>query len=226
MCVFSAAYERNSTPMENETDRLQSVKEKLKLRPVSLVEAEECRKAAVCVALLFTENGSEMILEVRSATLGEQPGDISLPGGMMEPGETPQQAACRELEEELEITGEQYELISMLDIMHTGNLLIYPFLAVVKDYHGTFNASEAADIFTVPLRFFMEKEPDIYEIELKVKEPEDFPFEKIYGGRKYGWRKRTEKILFYDYQDYCIWGITAKLIHSFVGICRKEKMME
>lgn len=196
--------------------------EKLKSHQVSLIESEECRKAAVCIALLFTEDGPEIILEVRSARLGEQPGDISLPGGMIEPGETTQQAACRELEEELEVTVGQYELITMLDIMHTGNLLIYPFLVVVKDYHGTFNASEVEDIFTVPLRFFMQEEPEIYEIQLEVKAPENFPFHKIHGGRKYGWRKRTEKVLFYDYQEYCIWGITAKLIHSFVEICQKK----
>lgn len=57
--------------------------EKLKSHQVSLIESEECRKAAVCIALLFTEDGPEIILEVRSARLGEQPGDISLPGGMI-----------------------------------------------------------------------------------------------------------------------------------------------
>lgn len=171
----------------------------LKERPVSLIEAAECRRAAVCVALFSAKNGPDIILQVRSSKLEEQPGDISLPGGMIEQGETPQQAACRELEEELEISKEQYEVISQLDIMHTGNLLIYPFLVVLKDYQGTFNAAEVAEIFTVPLAFFLQEEPEVHEILLEVKEPEDFPFEKIYGGKKYGWRKRTEKVYFYDF---------------------------
>lgn len=198
----------------------------LKERPVSLIEAAECRRAAVCMALILTKNGPDIILQVRSSKLEEQPGDISLPGGMIEQGETPQQAACRELEEELEISKEQYEVISQLDIMHTGNLLIYPFLVVLKDYHGTFNAAEVAEIFTVPLAFFLQEEPEVHEILLEVKEPEDFPFEKIYGGKKYGWRKRTEKVYFYDYHQYCIWGITAKLIHSFIQICKTEGLID
>lgn len=203
----------------------EKLKKKLKHRQVSLIETTECRKAAVCLALLCKENGPEIILQVRSSGLEEQPGDISLPGGMLEPGETPEQAACRELEEELLISGEQYEIISLLDVMHTGNLLIYPFLAVIHTYQGTYNKDEVAEIFTVPLRFFMDKEPKMYKILLEVKEPEDFPFEKIYGGKKYGWRKRTENVYFYDYEKYCIWGITAKLIHSFREICEKEKLM-
>ena len=200
--------------------------EQLKERPVSLIEAAECRRAAVCMALFLTKNGPDIILQVRSSKLEEQPGDISLPGGMIEQGETPQQAACRELEEELEISKEQYEVISQLDIMHTGNLLIYPFLVVLKDYHGTFNAAEVEEIFTVPLEFFWQEAPEVHEIVLEVKEPEDFPFEKIYGGKKYGWRKRTEKVYFYDYHQYCIWGITAKLIHSFIQICKTEGLID
>lgn len=212
--------------MENEISQTEEkLKEKLSHRPVSLIEAAECQKAAVCLALLWKENGPEIILQVRSSGLEEQPGDISLPGGMLEPGETPEQAACRELEEELLISGEQYELISMLDIMHTGNLLIYPFLAVIHSYQGTYNTDEVAEIFTVPLRFFMETEPKMYKILLEVKEPEDFPFDKIYGGKKYGWRKRTENVYFYDYEKYCIWGITAKLIHSFREICETENLV-
>ena len=142
----------------------EELKEKLSHRPVSLIEAAECRKAAVCLALLCKENGPEIILQVRYSGLEEQPGDISLPGGMLEPGETPEQAACRELEEELLISGEQYEIISLLDVMHTGNLLIYPFLAVIHTYQGTDNKDEVAEVFTVPLRFFMDKEPKMYKI--------------------------------------------------------------
>ena len=51
----------------------------LKECPVSLIEAAECRHAAVCLALLMTENGPDIILQVLSSKLEEQPGDISLP---------------------------------------------------------------------------------------------------------------------------------------------------
>ena len=54
------------------------------------------------VAIVLTEN-DEVILEALSETIGHQPGDICLPGGGLEDGETPEQAAARELMEELQI---------------------------------------------------------------------------------------------------------------------------
>ena len=47
----------------------EELKEKLSHRPVSLIEAAECRKAAVCLALLWNESGPEIILQVRSSGL-------------------------------------------------------------------------------------------------------------------------------------------------------------
>ena len=59
-------------------------------------------RAAAVLALLYPHEGQwHLPLTVRPATLVAHAGQISLPGGAVDPGETGPQAALRELEEEL-----------------------------------------------------------------------------------------------------------------------------
>ncbi|MCC6494039.1 MAG: CoA pyrophosphatase [Pirellulales bacterium] len=63
----------------------------------------DARPAAVAIILCWEGAEWAIPLTVRSANLGRHGGQVSLPGGLMDPQETPQQAALRELEEELGI---------------------------------------------------------------------------------------------------------------------------
>ena len=55
---------------------------------------------AVLVPLVEWQGEPYLLLEVRSETLNRQPGEVCFPGGGVEPGETPEEAALRELKEE------------------------------------------------------------------------------------------------------------------------------
>src|SRR5687768_13499058 len=55
--------------------------------------------ALVAKAVLFNERGEILILR-RSATDKIRPGEFDLPGGRVDPGESPGQAIVREIEEE------------------------------------------------------------------------------------------------------------------------------
>ena len=81
-----------------------------------------------------------------------------------------------------------------------------------------------AETFLVPLSFFLETEPEIYRAQVQVMPGEDFPFDKIQGGRDYNWRKRREEMLFYHYGEHSIWGITAKIMRAFVKIYREYSL--
>ena len=47
--------------------------------------------------------GPQILYEVRASDLDRQPGEVCFPGGQIEAGETPLEAALRETEEELAI---------------------------------------------------------------------------------------------------------------------------
>src|SRR5699024_10185248 len=95
-------------------------------------------------------------------------------------------------------------------VSDTGSIL-YPFVGevqAVEDYQ--INQDEVQEVFTVPLTFFMENEPDLYDVHLEVKPEKDFPYDLIHNGKEYGWRTRTIQEQFFIYEGRVIWGLTAK----------------
>ncbi len=185
-----------------------------------LILDDHCHKSAVCIPLVETEKGTEILFEVRSPGVGSQPGDICLPGGMAEPGETPEQAALRELSEELLLDPAEAELIGPSKVYHIPDLLVTPFVVKLKKMPENFNKDEVSEIFSVPLQFFIENSPRHCYTEWKPQISEDFPYELINGGKNYPWRRQIQTQRFYLWEDRVIWGITAAMIEAFADMVR------
>ena len=181
---------------------------------------EKFFKAAVNILLIETEKGYEVLFQVRSTNIPDQPGDICLPGGSLEEGESPFDAAVREACEELLIEPNQIEIIGQSDIFYNYNILIYPFVGILHDYKFTYSSNEVAEVFTVPLDFLVNTEPDIYTVDSIITPGDDFPYHLIYGGKDYKWRKRKIDEYFYHYNGHEIWGMTARIINAFVGLLK------
>lgn len=194
----------------------------LKNHKSTLIGMQQSRKSAVCIPLIETENGYDILFEVRSSKIDSQPGDICFPGGMVEVGETTQEAAIREMTEELLVAPSQIEMIGLMDILAVNRLFVYPYAVILKEYKNTFSTDEVEDVFRVPLQFFLENKPEVYNIKMKVIPEEGFPYDRIHGGREYAWRDRQEEIFFYQYGKYTIWGMTAKMMESFGEIYRNS----
>lgn len=173
------------------------------------------RKYAVLVPIIETGEGRCLLFEKRSARLRRQPGEICFPGGKLEPGEAPCDCAVRETAEELCIAPRQIDVLGPGDVFVSPfNIIIYPFIGTLRDYRGTYNTDEVAEVTAVPLKFFLKNPPETYGSTLVNRLPEDFPYERIPGGENYTWASGSYDVLFYQYNDLHVWGITAYLVHS------------
>ena len=186
----------------------------------TIIGMDQARKTAVCIPLIDTADGFDVLFEIRSSQIQSQPGDVCFPGGMVEPGETEAQAAVREMREELLVDASQIHMVGPMDIFPASRLYVYPFVVLLEQYGNTFSTDEVEAVFRVPLQFFLETEPEVYYTRMKVIPGEDFPYDRIYGGRNYGWRERGEEIFFYQYKQYNIWGMTAKMIEALARLIR------
>ena len=174
---------------------------------------EESRVSSVIIPIVMKDDEPHVLFEVRSSSIPEQPGDICFPGGMIEEGESPKEAALRECIEELCIDEKQCQILGPSLIFHAPSMSVFPFIAEIKDYKGTFSEYESSEVFMVPLSFFKENEPERYALEWQRKASDDFPYERIVGGKNYKWRRQIQSEMFYSYQGRSIWGITAKIIY-------------
>jgi 8-oxo-dGTP pyrophosphatase MutT (NUDIX family) len=83
------------------------------LPPTSI--PEHFRRAAVLLLVGCFEDRPHIVLTERAANLRSHAAEISLPGGRLDPGETPEQAAVREAVEEVGVDPDAVELLGRLD---------------------------------------------------------------------------------------------------------------
>ncbi|MBS4537667.1 CoA pyrophosphatase [Clostridium sp. D2Q-11] len=180
---------------------------------------------SVLIPLIYREGELHILYEVRAHHLSTQPGEISFPGGRVEMGETFLEAAIRETMEELNIERENIEIINQTDyIVMPFNIGIYPFLGIIKGIEFEnirFSIDEVSEIFTVPLKYFLENEPEEHNMAIEPQVGEDFPYHLINNGKAYDWRTGIYPVYFYNYRDYIIWGMTARITKNFIDIIDK-----
>ncbi len=112
------------------------------------------RPAAVALALLPDREGRAcFVLTRRAKTLNAHAGQWALPGGRIDPGETPEEAVRRELEEEVGLTLGPDSVLGLLDDYPTrsGYTITPVVLWAAEPGELVANPAEVARIYRVPL---------------------------------------------------------------------------
>ena len=196
---------------------LDKIKAKVQSRKPLPVDVKN--RFSVMIPLIKRDGDIHLLFEKRAFTLRNQPGEISFPGGRIEKGESPREAAVRETAEELLISEREIEIYSEGDfVVNPYAAIIYTFVGEIKKDFDKISPSEdeVEKVFTVPLSYFLKTKPKSYKINLRVERNKEFPYHLIPNGVNYKFKRGREEVLFYGYEDEIIWGFTAKMARRFV----------
>ena len=118
----------------------------------------EFRPAAVLVAITDRAEEPGILLLHRPSNMRSHPGQIAFPGGGIDTGETPVEAALREAWEELGIDQHMVRVIGASDVYQThSGFEITPVVAMVPpDLKIVPNPTEVAQWFEAPASFLLD----------------------------------------------------------------------
>ena len=125
-------------------------------RALSFAENEKNKVKYSSVLFLLFEENDELILCLikRPHHMKYHPGQIAMPGGRIEKGETALQTALRETEEEIGITADNIEILGRLSDLYVNvsRFLIHPFVGWLKEKPTfTINKNEVEKMVLFPL---------------------------------------------------------------------------
>jgi 8-oxo-dGTP pyrophosphatase MutT (NUDIX family) len=153
------------------------------------------RPAAVLIALIEENGQLSVVLTKRASHLKHHPGQISFPGGKMEDSDTGLiSAAIREAEEEIGLNSHSINIIGqLLPYEVISGYIVTPIIAfITKDQDYVIDKNEVAEIFQVPLQYFL-----------------DFNNHYVVNIER---RRKPFSIHFMPFQHHNIWGATAVML--------------
>jgi 8-oxo-dGTP pyrophosphatase MutT (NUDIX family) len=159
---------------------------------------DTARHAAALVLVHPGPEGPSIPLTVRHADLPHHAGQVSLPGGALDPGERADAAALREAHEEIGVPSDDVRIVGALSTVWIGvsNFLVHPYVAVTDVTPG-FRAhpGEVATLFDVTIAALCDP-------------------------RSLKWARREREALqmiypYFDIRSHVVWGATAMILGEF-----------
>jgi 8-oxo-dGTP pyrophosphatase MutT (NUDIX family) len=159
---------------------------------------DTARRAAALILLYPGQAGPSLPLTVRRHDLPQHPGQISLPGGAIDEGEAPVDAALREAHEEIGVERDSVRIIGALSsfFVIVSNFVVYPFIGV-SDVRPDFRpeAREVAEVLEAPVQELLDR-------------------------ARTGWDRRPRESIMVDLPymktgSHMVWGATAMILGEF-----------
>jgi 8-oxo-dGTP pyrophosphatase MutT (NUDIX family) len=161
------------------------------------------RLSAVLIVLRDGAEGAEVLLTRRSMNLRNHKGEVSFPGGRVDAGETPDDAARREAFEEVAMPLDAVDIVGHLEPISTVVSLSY-IIPVVGLLRG--------DPVLVPAAAEVDR---IFWVSLA-----DLVRDDTY--REEWWAPPLDRsIHFFELDDETIWGATARLLHQLLIVAHR-----
>lgn len=176
-------------------------------RPFIDADAARARGSREGGALLLVypwRGAPHTVLTLRSVGLRDHAGQISLPGGRIEAGESPADAALREAWEELAVPPAGLDVLGALTPVYIppSHFLVHPIVAARRtrpDFRP--QATEVAEAIEVPIERFLDdacRRVETWDI-----------------------RGERRRVPFFDLGRHKVWGATAMILREFAIVWRE-----
>lgn len=200
-----AAALRAPLPGHEAQRRMSPLPRALRLAP----EGHDPRHAGVL--LLLYPGGQEyelsLVLTRRTDTLPEHTGQISLPGGGVEPGDPSiAHTALRETCEEVGVCGDDIRILGHLSTVYVEptDYCIHPYVAYAAQRPAFLpEPAEVAELIEVPLSHLLDERNVVVEEWVVRGEPMRVPYFNVFGHK--------------------VWGATAIILSEFLAVLKRPE---
>ena len=167
----------------------------------------EPRRGGVLILLYPDDDGEELhlVLTRRTETVGNHRGQISLPGGRVDPDDlSTARTALREACEEIGVCGDDLRLLGELTPLYIppSDFHIHPHVAFLHNrpqFHP--QPDEVAEVLEVPISYLLDKDNISEEDWIIRGEPRRVPFYRI--------------------NEHKVWGATAMVLAEFAAVLER-----
>jgi len=160
---------------------------------------DDCRHASGLLLLCPIGDESGLILTVRHGDLPQHAGQVSLPGGAVEEGESIEQGALREAHEEVGVEPHAVRVLGQLSPLHipVSRFVLHPVIGITDRRPVLFpQAGEVDRILETPLSLLIDRRS--YAIE-----------RREFRGTRY-------EVPYVGVQGERVWGATAMILAEFL----------
>jgi 8-oxo-dGTP pyrophosphatase MutT (NUDIX family) len=201
-----------------------AIRDRLAAFPVRSADVEEARHAAVAITITDTGYGADLpglpthdewhpapalILTRRSETLRNHAGQWAFPGGRLDPGETVEETALREMHEEVNVLLEPDRVLGRLDDFVTRSGFVMTPIVV---WGGTElmtdpNPAEVASVHRIPLTEFLREDAP----QLSAMAGSEHPVLRMPVGSDH--IAAPTAALIFQFREVCLLGRTTRVAH-------------
>jgi 8-oxo-dGTP pyrophosphatase MutT (NUDIX family) len=157
------------------------------------------RPAAALLLLYPHQSGAAVALTVRASGLARHPGQISLPGGATDPGETIAEAALREAAEEIGVDPPAVRVLGELTPVHVlvSGFTLHPVVGITDQRPAFARApDEVEEILEVSLEDLRDASRIRQGVRMREGVAVDYPY--------------------FDLLGHQVWGATAMVLGEFI----------